>query len=167
MGLLAKLFKALNSDDSPWQLAYGFALGMIMGLTPFLGIHSLILLFLVLFLRVNISSFLVAWAVFSVIAIPASYGFSSLGETILLSPSLETLWTSFYGTTIGQLTQIYHTTTLGSLCISILFFPAILLISKKLVEEYRERFMKWVNQWRIVQLIKGSRFFQLYQAIQE
>lgn len=37
MQLLAKLLKALNSDDSPWQLAFGVMLGMIMGLTPFWG----------------------------------------------------------------------------------------------------------------------------------
>jgi uncharacterized protein (TIGR03546 family) len=45
MGLLVKLFKALNSDSSPWQLAMGFALGMVMGLTPLLGLHSLLLMF--------------------------------------------------------------------------------------------------------------------------
>ena len=47
MQLLAKLLKALNSDDSPWQLAFGVMLGMIMGLTPFLGLHSIIILFIV------------------------------------------------------------------------------------------------------------------------
>ncbi|MEO9946634.1 TIGR03546 family protein [Paraglaciecola sp.] len=167
MGLLAKLFKALNSDASPWQLAFGFALGMVMGLTPFVGLHSLLLIFAVLFFRVNISSFLIAWTVFSVIAIPASYGFSALGESILLSATLESLWNALYGTFIGQLTQFYHTTTLGSLIASAILFPIILLLSKKLVEQYRERFMKWVNQWRIVQILKGSKFFQIYQAIKD
>ena len=56
MQLLAKLLKALNSDDSPWQLAFGVMLGMIMGLTPFWGLHSLLILFIVLFLRVNLST---------------------------------------------------------------------------------------------------------------
>ena len=167
MGLLAKLFKALNSEASPWQLAFGFSLGMIMGLTPFLGLHSFLLIFVVLFFRVNVSSFLVSWTVFEVIAIAASYGFSNLGESILLSPALASTWSAFYNTTIGQLTQFYHTTTLGSLLVSLILFPVVLLLSKKLVEQYRERFMLWVNQWRIVQLLKGSRFYSLYQAMGE
>jgi uncharacterized protein (TIGR03546 family) len=165
MGLLAKLFKALNSDSSPWQLAFGFALGMVMGLTPILGLHSVLLLFGVLFFRVNITSFLVSWAAFSVLTIPLSVLLSDLGEGLLVNEELRTVWTALYSTYLGQLSQFYHTLTLGSLLASIVLFPIILIGSKKLVEQYRLRFMQWVNQWRVVQFIKGTNFYQLYRAI--
>jgi uncharacterized protein (TIGR03546 family) len=165
MGLLAKLFKALNSDSSPWQLALGFALGMVMGLTPLLGLHSLLLLFIVLFFRVNVTGFLVSWAVFSVLSIPLSMMLSNLGEALLLNEGLQSVWSVLYSSYIGQLSQFYHTLTLGSLLTSIVLFPFILIASKKLIEQYRQRFMQWVNQWRVVQFIKGSNFYQLYQAI--
>lgn len=165
MGMLAKLFKALNSDSSPWQLAFGFAFGMVMGLTPLLGLHSLLLLFIVLFLRVNITGFLISWATFSALAIPLSMMLSNLGETLLLNEGMRTIWTSMYSSYLGQLSQFYHTLTLGSLLASVLLFPFILIGSKKLIEQYRQRFMQWVNQWRIVQFIKGTNFYQLYQAI--
>ena len=165
MGLLAKLFKALNSDSSPWQLAFGFAFGMVMGLTPLLGLHSVLLLFGVLFFRVNITSFLVSWAAFSVLTIPLSVLLSDLGEGLLVNEELRTVWTALYSTYLGQLSQFYHTLTLGSLLASIVLFPFILIGSKKLVEQYRLRFMQWVNQWRVVQFIKGTNFYQLYRAI--
>jgi uncharacterized protein (TIGR03546 family) len=165
MGLLAKLFKALNSDSSPWQLALGFALGMVMGLTPLLGLHSLLLLFIVLFFRVNVTGFLVSWAVFSLLSIPLSMMLSNLGEALLLNEGLQSVWSVLYSSYIGQLSQFYHTLTLGSLLTSIVLFPFILIASKKLIEQYRQRFMQWVNQWRVVQFIKGSNFYQLYQAI--
>ncbi|MFT6903302.1 MAG: hypothetical protein ACJAXS_003525 [Colwellia sp.] len=165
MGLLAKLFKALNSDSSPWQLAFGFALGMVMGLTPLLGLHSVLLLLGVLFFRVNITSFLVSWAAFSVLTIPLSVLLSDLGEGLLVNEELRTVWTALYSTYLGQLSQFYHTLTLGSLLASIVLFPFILIGSKKLVEQYRLRFMQWVNQWRVVHFIKGTNFYQLYRAI--
>ena len=165
MGLLAKLFTALNSDSSPWQLAFGFAFGMVMGLTPLLGLHSLILLFVVLFFRINVTSFLVSWAAFSVLTIPFSGVLSNLGEGLLVYKGLQSFWTALYGSYLGQLSQFYHTLTLGSLLVSVALFPFVLMGSKKLIEQYRLRFMQWVNQWRIVQFIKGSHFYQLYRAI--
>lgn len=165
MGLLAKLLKALNSDSSPWQLAFGFALGMIMGLTPILGLHTLLVAFGVLFFRVNVSAFLVSWAAFSLLAIPLSATFANFGESLLLAQSMQGIWTAFYSTYLGQLTQFYHTLTLGSLVVSLILFPFTLLLSKQLVEKYRKTFMQWVNQLRIVQLIKGSGFYHLYQSV--
>ncbi|MFT4746530.1 MAG: hypothetical protein ACI8XG_000603 [Congregibacter sp.] len=165
MVLLAKLFKALNSDSSAWQLAFGFALGMVMGLTPLLGLHSLILLFVVLFFRVNITGFLVSWAAFSVLTIPLRVLLSDLGEGLLVYEGLQSIWTALYSSYLGQLSQFYHTLTLGSLLTSVILFPFILIGSKKLVEQYRLRFMQWINQWRVVQFIKGSNFYQLYRTI--
>jgi uncharacterized protein (TIGR03546 family) len=165
MVLLAKLFKALNSDSSAWQLAFGFALGMVMGLTPLLGLHSLILLFVVLFFRVNITGFLVSWAAFSVLTIPLRVLLSDLGEGLLVYEGLQSIWTALYSSYLGQLSQFYHTLTLGSLLTSVILFPFILIGSKKLVEQYRLIFMQWINQWRVVQFIKGSNFYQLYRTI--
>ncbi|MGS2719078.1 TIGR03546 family protein [Paraglaciecola aestuariivivens] len=165
MGMLAKLFKALNSESSAWQLAFGIALGAIMGLTPWLGLHSLILLFVVLFFRINLSTFIVAWAGFTLLALPLNASFSELGHWLLMLPSLQGLWTFLYSTYLGQLSQFYHTLTLGSLVASLLLFPILLLGSKKLVDQYRQRLMLWVNQWRIVEFLKGSNFYQLYRSL--
>lgn len=167
MQLLAKLLKALNSDDSPWQLAFGVMLGMIMGLTPFLGLHSIIILFIVLFLRVNLSTFLLAYALFSGLTLMLNPMMASIGESLLTSANLTAMWTSLYNSTFGQLTQFYHTLTLGSLLFSLILAPLILVISKILVVQYRVRFMQWVNKLKLVQFLKSSRIYQIYQTLGE
>ncbi|WP_158768531.1 DUF2062 domain-containing protein [Paraglaciecola sp. L1A13] len=167
MQLLAKLLKALNSDDSPWQLAFGVMLGMIMGLTPFLGLHSVFILFIVLFLRVNLSTFLLAYALFSGFTLLLNPMMADIGESLLTSPGLTGLWTSLYNSTFGQLTQFYHTLTLGSLLFSLILAPFILILSKVLVVQYRVRFMQWINKLKIVQFLKGSRIYQIYQTLGE
>ena len=165
MGLLAKLFKALNSDASPWQLAFGIMFGMIMGMTPLLGLHSLLILFGVLFFRINLSTFIISWIIFSALSYPLSATMVDIGEALLSNPSLVDAWTLLYNTSLGQLTQFYHTLTMGSLVLSLILSPFIVVVSKVLIVQYRERLMAWVNKLRIIQFIKGSTLYQLYQAL--
>ncbi|MFB1034364.1 MAG: TIGR03546 family protein, partial [Sinobacterium sp.] len=119
----------------------------------------------VLFFRLNITGFIVSWAAFSVLTIPLRVLLSDLGEGLLVYEGLQSIWTALYSSYLGQLSQFYHTLTLGSLLTSVILFPFILIGSKKLVEQYRLRFMQWINQWRVVQFIKGSNFYQLYRTI--
>lgn len=167
MHLLAKLLKVLNSDNNPWQLAFGIMLGMIMGLTPFLGLHSFIILFIVLFLRVNLTTFILAYGLFSGLTYVLNPLMADIGESLLTKPGLSSSWTALYNTSLGQLSQFYHTLTLGSLVLSLLLAPVILVLSKWLIVQYRVRFMLWVNKLKLVQFVKGSRLYQLYQALGE
>lgn len=167
MRLLAKLFKALNSDASPWQLAFGIMFGMLMGLTPWLGIHSLLILFGVLFLRINLSAFILSWLFFSGLSFPLNSVMVDLGESLLTNEGLNSIWTSLYSTYIGQLSQFYHTLTLGSLVLAVLLAPLILVLSKILIVQYRIELMTWANKLKIVQFIKGSNLYRLYQALGE
>lgn len=162
MVFLAKLLKALSSDASPWQLAFGIMLGMMVGLTPIWRLHNLIILFVVLFMRVNLSTFLVSLTLFSGLAYLFDPMMINIGESLLTNPDLQASWTSLYNTNLGQLSQFFHTLTLGSLVISLIFAPVLLLLSKFLIVQYRERFMVWANKLKLVQFLKGSRVFQLY-----
>lgn len=165
MLILAKLLKALHSDSGPWSLAFGVGLGMIMGLTPLLQLHNLLLLFIVLFLRVNLSTFLVSLGLFSVLAFALDPLMMNIGESILTSEGLLGLWTSLYNTGIGRLSLFYNTLTMGSLVVSLLLAPIVIFASKLLVIKYREHFLQWVEKWKVVQMLKGSRIYQLYQGL--
>lgn len=66
--ILKKIIKALGSDSSPNQLAFGFALGMILGLTPFWNIHNLLLIFIIAIISVNIGTVFLGFAIFGIIA---------------------------------------------------------------------------------------------------
>jgi uncharacterized protein (TIGR03546 family) len=159
---LAKLLKALSSDASPWQLAFGLMLGMIIGLTPIWRVHNLLIFFVVLFMRVNLTTFLISLTLFSGIAYLFDPVMINLGEYLLTHPGMQGSWTAFYNTNLGQLSQFFHTLTLGSLVISLIFAPVLLVISKLLIVQYRERFMVWTNKLKLVQFLKSSRIFQLY-----
>lgn len=166
MYLLAKLLKALHSDAGPWQLAFGIALGMIIGLAPLFRLHNILILFIVLFFRVNLSTFLLSWGAFSVLALLMDPLMVALGESVLTSASMEGLFSALYASGIGQLSQFYHTLTMGSLLTSLVLFPIVLFAGKYLVVEYREHIMAWFEKFRIVEIFKSSRVFQLYQRME-
>lgn len=52
---IIKVLKALNSNESPWQISLGLLLGTVLALTPLLSPHNLIVLFLALIINLNIS----------------------------------------------------------------------------------------------------------------
>ena len=96
LSLLAKFFKVLNSDASPGQISLGFAFALFVGLTPFFSLHNVIVLFLVCIVRVNLSAFFLASAVFSLLAFVMDPISVSVGESLLSNPELVQGWTSLY-----------------------------------------------------------------------
>ena len=49
-----KVFKALNSNEKPWQLSLGLAFGGIIGLMPLWTPHNIVLLFLAFIINLNL-----------------------------------------------------------------------------------------------------------------
>ena len=69
---IAKLIKILRSEISPNQISWGFALGMILGLTPFWSLHNLIVVILIIILKVNLATAIFSFGIFSAIAYQTS-----------------------------------------------------------------------------------------------
>ncbi len=165
MVFIAKLLKALSSDASPWQLALGIMFGMLVGLTPLLRLHNLIVLFIVLFFRVNLSTFLIALSLFSGLAYLLDPAMISIGESLLTQDSLQSFWTALYNSDIGLLSQFFHTQTLGSFVLSVLLCPIVLITSKILIVQYRERLMAYIEKLKIVAFLKGTKLYQLFKTL--
>ncbi len=165
MVFIAKLLKALSSDASPWQLALGIMFGMLVGLTPLLRLHNLIVLFMVLFFRVNLSTFLIALSLFSGIAYLLDPAMITIGERLLTHDSLQSFWTALYNSDIGLISQFFHTLTLGSFVLSVLLCPIVLITSKILIVQYRERLMAYIEKLKIVAFLKGTKLYQLFKTL--
>ena len=165
LGMLANLLKVLNGDGAPGQVALGFAFALFVGLTPFLSMHNLLVLFLVFSLRVNLSAFFLASALFSLVAYfvdPLAIG---LGESLLSSPDLQNFWTSLYQSDFWRATKFNHTLLLGSLTIASVLFIPVFIAARILIKGYRERFMAWFEKLKISKLIKASKFYKLYSKV--
>ena len=162
--LLAKLFKVLNSEQSPAQIAAGISFAVIIGLTPLVSLHNLVVILLVLWFRVNLTIFLVAWPLFSILGLLISPLAQSLGFAILQLESLVPVWEAFYNTVIGRWSNFYYGGLMGSLVIAVVLAILLFPVSKILVVNYREKWLEKIEKYHIVKMLKASKFWQLYQT---
>jgi len=160
--ILAKLLKALNSETSAWALALAVVLGMFIGITPLWRIHNLIIILAALIFRVNLSLFIVSFGVFSGIAYLLDPWLHSLGLSLLEASSWQGIYEAMYATALGRLSMFNHTITMGSFVIALIAAPIVAAISYWVIANYRKRIQAKIMKLRVVQVIRGSRFWQIY-----
>jgi uncharacterized protein (TIGR03546 family) len=163
--LLAKALKALNSEAEPAQISLALVLAMVMGFSHFWSLHNLVILFLVLLLKANLSTFILGLMLFGSLAYLVDPLSHRLGLVLLTAEPLTGLWTALYNTIPGRLDRINNTIVAGSLALSLVLIVPVFLLSNWLVRRYRERIMSWVEKSRIAQAIKANKFYRIYQSV--
>lgn len=164
--ILAKLFKILRSDASPNQIAVGFVFGMIMGLTPFWTFHNIVLIVLLIILKVNIGMALFSFAIFSGIAYLLDPVFHSLGYYLLVDAAyLRQLWIFILDIPFMALSRYNNTVVTGSLAFAKLMIIPMFFFARWFVVYYREHLDPKFQKLKIVQVVKGSKFYSIYEKI--
>lgn len=165
--IFARLLKAMNSEAEPGQISLAFCFSLLAGFTPLLSVHNLIVLFLVMILRVNVSAFIVGLGIFSSLAYLLDPIFHQIGFSALQASSLQGLWTSMYNSTFWRLDRFNNTIALGSMLVSlVLFIPLYIAVSFAVVR-YRRHVLEWVQRTRLMQFIKGTKFYKVYRSVSE
>jgi len=157
------LIRLMHSDKDPRQIALGFALGMIPGLTPFTSLHNILVLLVLLFIRANISAAILSWAVFSLLAFALDPLFHHFGLFLLMGiSSLKGVWTSLYNAPLIPYTKFNNSVLMGSLIFSLLAFYPVYRGGKMMVTKYRETFMERFNRLKIVHVFRASHLYKWY-----
>lgn len=162
---IAKLLKVLNSDDNPAQVALAVVFALIMGLTPLMSPHNLLVLLLVLVLRVNLSFFLLSFALFSGIAYALDPLSVQLGYTVLQADSLTALWTQMYQSSFWRFMAYNNTLVMGSFCLALILALPIYWAVIWAITRYRDKLRARLAQTRLMMFVKGTRLFELYSAL--
>ncbi|WP_166839185.1 TIGR03546 family protein [Rheinheimera pleomorphica] len=159
--LLAKILKVLNSEASPWQIGWAIALGLFIGILPF-GLLSLLIVLIVCLLTVNLSTFIVVWGLTEglmlLFADPLerlTWQYAQNEQLLQLLANTETL----------QLLHLHHTLTLGAFLLGALLLLPVAWLAKVLVLQYRSRIMTSVQKWKIMQMLKASKLYALYEKM--
>lgn len=163
--MLAKLLKALNSEASPSQISLAFVLGMILGLTPLWSAHNIIVIFLALVIRVNLTGFLLAFGVFSGLAYLLDPLFIKLGESLLANPDLLSVWKSMYVSDAWRVTKFNNTLVLGSLMVSLVSAIPAFFIFNLLIRQYRDKIFAAVQKSRAMHMLKANKLYKIYNAL--
>src|SRR5215212_11673313 len=96
--LIQSIIKTLHSEGTPGQVAAGIAIGSVLGLTPLMNVHNLIIFSLVVLLNVSFGGAMLGWALFVPLGFLLDPIFHRIGQGLLMAPSLRGLWTTWYNT---------------------------------------------------------------------
>ncbi len=122
---------ALNGPHSPKHLAWGFILGMLLGLVPKDNLTAVILGLLLLVLEVNLSAGLVASSIFSLVAPWIDPLAHRLGYWLLTWPVLQPFWSAIYQWPLVPWLKWHNTVVLGSLLVGLwLAYPAFVIVQR-------------------------------------
>ena len=164
---IIKFIRILSSETDPIQISAGFALAMIIGFTPLLSIHNLLILLVLLMFRVNLAAFLLSWGLFSGMAYLLDPVFHNVGQIILAYPDLVSTWTDMYNSSFWRLTRFNNTIVMGSLFVSLVAFIPMLLLGDFLIKHYRNVVLEKINNSRLFKFIKSSKWFSRFVAVAE
>jgi uncharacterized protein (TIGR03546 family) len=163
---VVNFFKILRAGQTPAQVAGGFALGSILGLSPMLTLQGILVWLVILVLDVNISAATFSLGLFALVAYLFDPIFHKLGYFLLVNVDiLKGLWTVLYNAPIAPLTRFNNTVVMGSLISALLLFLPIYLGMKHFVILYRRTLDARLQQWKIYKIIDKSSLVQWYKRI--
>ncbi len=163
---VTNFLKILRAGQTPKQIAGGFALGAIVGLSPVFTLQGLCVWLIIFVLDVNLSSAFFAFACFSLFAYIFDPLFHSFGYFLLVDiAALQGLWTALYNMPIAPLTRFYNTVVLGSFVAGIILSVPVYGGMKHFVVTYREHIHSRVEKWKIYQILSRNSLVQWYQRI--
>jgi uncharacterized protein (TIGR03546 family) len=160
--LILKFIKIINSEAEPWQIGAGFAVGLFFGLTPLLSLHNALLVVLLLFIRINVTSALVAWGIFTGVSFLTDGLAHRIGSSLLANESLGGLWHFFSETPVLALFNLNHTITLGSLILAAAAALPVFLLVTVCVHLFRTKLKERVEKWKIIKYLKMTKIAKLY-----
>jgi uncharacterized protein (TIGR03546 family) len=160
--------KVLSAGQTPRQIAWGFALGSIIGLSPMFTLQGLLIWFIILLIDVNLSAALVAVTFFKLVAYLIDPIFHSFGFYLLTKiDSLQGFYTTLYNAPLAPLTRFNNTVVMGSFVAAILFLIPIYFGMKLFVIQYRAKIHDRLKKWKIYQAIDQSKFIHYYKKVRD
>jgi uncharacterized protein (TIGR03546 family) len=150
------LAQALTEASSPRQLAWGLALGVLIGLVPKDNLTAAALMASVAALRVNLAAvtltaFVCSWC--GLLFDPLSH---RLGYCLLTAGPLRPLWTWLYDLPLMPWTAFNNTVVLGSLLIGLLALYPTYRLSQPLAVRYAPVLSERLQRFRVVRLLWGA-----------
>ncbi len=158
------LVKALNSEGTPGQVAAGMAMGACLGLTPFLSLHNLLIVGVVLFFRVSVPGATLGWLIFTPVGFALDPLFDAIGTALLADTSaLQGMWAFLYNAPVIALGNPTNTIVVGSLVFWVLSVLPIFFLARWGVGRYRATIYERYKDAKVFRALRASKVYGVYR----
>ena len=153
---LGFLAQALTQQDSPRQLAHGFALGALVGLVPKDNLIAAVLMTVLCAARINLGAGLLAAFAFSWIGLLADPLLHRSGLFLLEWAPLAPFWTGLYNLPVVPWTRFNNTVVLGGLAVGLAAYYPLFRLMEPLFARYKPRVEQRLRRYRVVRVLLGA-----------
>ncbi len=165
---ISKLIKVLRSGESPGLIAGGFAMGFVIGLSPFWTLQNVLILAAAILTKVNLAALFFAIFFFSFVTFLFDPLFHNLGFVVLAQiEKIEPLWTAIYNWPIAPFTRFYNTVVMGSLLVALALVIPVYFLTKKSIIAYRSNLGAKIEKSKFVKALKGNFLVKWYIKIRD
>ncbi|MFP5386216.1 MAG: TIGR03546 family protein [Bacteriovoracia bacterium] len=166
MGLILKqlfsFIKLLNSDTGNISLAMGMTCGFILGMTPVLSLHSLLIFLIIFFFRIQIGAALVMAFFFKFVAFLLDPLFHMVGSNVLEMESLKGFFTTLYNMPIVPFTRFNNSVVMGSAVVTFALSPLVFIASQYFIMKYRETVVERFKSTRVWKAVEATKLYKWY-----
>lgn len=166
MGLILKqlfaFIKLLNSDTGNISLALGMTCGFILGMTPVLSLHSLLVFLILFFFRIQIGAALVMAFFFKFVAFLLDPAFDFVGSKVLEMESLQGIFTTLYNMPLIPYTRFNNSIVMGSAVVTFALSPVVYILSQYFIAKYRELVVARFKETKVWKAVEATKFYQWY-----
>lgn len=171
MGLILKqlfaFIKLLNSDTGNISLAMGMTCGFILGMTPALSLHSLLIFLILFFFRIQVGAALLMTFFFKFAAYLLDPLFDVVGRKVLEMESLQGFFTSLYNMPIIPYTRFNNSIVMGSAVVTIALSPIVFILSQYFIIKYREQVVARFINTKFWKAMQATKIYQWYYKLDQ
>lgn len=150
--------RALVDQDTPRQLALGFALGMLAGLVPKGNLIAVGLMLIICGSKVNLGTAALGTFLFSWVGLLTDPMSHEIGIWLLTHESLQAFWTSLYNLPIVPWTRFNNTIVLGSLVIGLLMLYPVYRLAKSRFAVWQPKWAEKIRKFKLAQILLGAEY---------
>jgi uncharacterized protein (TIGR03546 family) len=171
MGLILKqifaFIKLLNSDTGNISIAMGMTCGFILGMTPSLSLHSLLIFLILFFFRIQIGAALMTAFFFKFVAFLLDPVFHFVGSKVLEMESLHGYFTTLYNMPIIPFTRFNNSIVMGSAVVTFALSPFVYIASSYFIVKYRELVVARFKDTKFWKALEATKFYQWYYKYEQ
>lgn len=148
---ILKLFKALNANVNPGEIAHAFSCGLLLGFLPKNNLLWYLVFVFFLFVRINKPMYLLMTLLGSALAVGLDPLFDTLGYQILTIESLKGFYASLLEIPFVAFTKFNNSVVMGALAFGIVLYIPFYFLGRFFVFSWR----KWLTP-----ILMNSRVFK-------
>jgi uncharacterized protein (TIGR03546 family) len=162
-----QFFKLLNSDTAANSLAWGMALGCVLGFSPLISFQTFLVFKICFIFRVQLGAAFASAFFFKIIAFLIDPVAHLLGQKVLEAESLQNLFTTLYHLPLIPLTRFNNSVVMGSGLIGFTLALPLFFGFRLFILQYRQQVLSRFQSSRFWKLWVTTSFYKWYLKYDE